>query len=518
MNFRIWRTELMVAAAVAATTPKVAAGDSAQFGAAWSRNMVSAEPGLPAEFDPATGRNLRWTAPLGGDGHATPVIAGGRVYIGTNNEAPRDPARTGDRGVLLCLDEASGQLIWQLVVPKQEEDIYMDWPKTGISSPATVEGDRVYLVDNRGTLLCLDARGLANGNDGSFQEEARYYSPRGTNAPTVPPPLGSLDADILWKFDLKADPAVGIWPHDAAHSSPLILGNHLYLNSGNGVDNTHKVIRRPDAPGLVVIDKRTGGLLAKDGERMSPNTFHCTWSSPAFGKVDGVDTIVFAGGNGILYGFEPLVASAASAGKAGGPVATLRKRWQIRFDPTAPEGDPHPYLNNRATGPANIYGMPVVLEGHVYVAGGGDWFWGKNAAWLKKFRPMGAGDLGTQALVWSSDLGRHTMATPAVAEAERLVFSTDSQRMLHCMDAGTGASLWTQELGGEIWGSGLIADGKIYVGTRRGDFWTLALGREKRVLQRVELGAPMSATPVAANGTLYVATARTLYAIGTGRP
>jgi outer membrane protein assembly factor BamB len=437
------------------------------------------------------------------------------VYLGTNNENPRDPARTGDRGVLLCLVELTGNLLWQLVVPKQEEDIYMDWPKTGISSPATVEGDRLYVVDNRGALLCLDMRGLANGNDGPFREEARYYSPRGTNAPATPAPLGPLDADILWKFDLKEDPAVGIWPHDAAHSSPLILGDHLYLNTGNGVDNTHKVIRRPEAPSLVVIDKRTGRLLARDGERMGPDTFHCTWSSPAFGQVDGRDTIVFAGGNGILYGFEPI---AAAEPAADAPVATLRKRWQIRFDPSAPAGDPHPYLNNRAAGPANIYGMPVVLDGRVYAAGGGDWFWGKNAAWLKCFRPTGAGDLGTNALVWTAELGRHTMATPAVAQTEGLVFTTDSQRLLHCTDAKTGASVWTHELGGEIWGSVLVADGKLYVGTRRGDFWTLALSREKQVLQRVELGAPMSATPVAAQGTLFVATARMLYALGTARP
>jgi outer membrane protein assembly factor BamB len=81
------------------------------------------------------------------------------------------------------------------------------------------------------------------------------------------------------------------------------------------------------------------------------------------------------------------------------------------------------------------------------------------------------------------------------------------------VDAKTGQALWTQELGGEVWGSALIADGKVYVGTRRGDFWTFALNREKQVLQRLELGTAISATPVAANGTLYVGTMTQLYAI-----
>ena len=484
------------------------AADQAQFGQAWSRNMVSAERGLPAEFDPATGKNVKWTVALGIDGHATPVVAGGRVYVGTNNENPRDPKHLGDRGVLMCLAEADGHLLWQLVVPKQEEDIYMDWPKTGISSPATVEGERVYLVDNRGAVLCLDAQGLANGNDGPFQNEGPYYTERGTNAPAAPHILGPLDADIIWKLDLKTEPAIGIWPHDAAHSSVLIHGNHLYVNSGNGVDNTHKVIRRPDAPGLVVLDKRSGQLLAIDGEKMGADTFHCTWSSPARGQVDGQETIVFAGGNGILYGFEPLNEGNSTIGS--GP-AKLKKRWQIRFDPTSPTDDPHRYLNNHASGPANIYGMPVVLDGRVFVTGGGDWFWGKNAAWLKCFQPRGIGDLGTNSVVWSSDLGRHTMATPAVAEG--LVFVTDSKRNLHCIDAKNGASVWTHELNGEIWASALVADGKVYVGTRRGDFWTFAANREKQILNRVELGAPISATAVAANGTLFVTTTQRLIAV-----
>lgn len=486
----------------------VQAADQAQFGQAWSRNMVSGERGLPAEFELTSGKNVKWTAVLGTEGYATPVVAGGRVYVGTNNGNPRDPKHQGDRGVLMCFSETDGQFLWQLVVPKQEEDIYMDWPKTGLSSPPTVEGERVYVVDNRGAVLCLDAQGLANGNDGPFTEEGRYYTDRGTNAPSTPHVLGPLDADILWKFDLKSDPAVRIWPHDAAHSSVLIHGQHLYLNSGNGVDNTHKVIRRPDAPSLVVLDKSSGQLLAVDGEQMGADTFHCTWSSPALGRIDGLETIVFAGGNGILYGFEPLPEETPA--RTATP-AKLKKRWQIRFDPTAPTDDPHRYLNNRASGPANIYGMPVVLDGRIFATGGGDWFWGKNAAWIKCFQPRGSGDLGTNALVWSSDVGRHTMATPAIADG--LAFVTDALHNLHCVDAKTGALVWTQDLGGEIWASALAADHKVYVGTRRGAFWIFALSREKQILQQSELGAPISATAVAANGTLFLTTAQKLTAL-----
>jgi len=106
-----------------------AAADQPQWGQAWSRNMVSAETGLPDTFDPKTGRNVKWTATLGSETYSTPVVASGRVFIGTNNDHPRDPKHQGDRGVLMCFDEKTGQFLWQLVVPKLKTSIYWDWPK-----------------------------------------------------------------------------------------------------------------------------------------------------------------------------------------------------------------------------------------------------------------------------------------------------------------------------------------------------------------------------------------------------
>jgi hypothetical protein len=94
------------------------AADQPQWGQRHSRNMVSHERGLPDRFDPGTGKNVKWSASLGTACYSTPVVAGGRVLIGTNNSRPRDPRHSGDRGVLMCLSEADGTLMWQLVVPK----------------------------------------------------------------------------------------------------------------------------------------------------------------------------------------------------------------------------------------------------------------------------------------------------------------------------------------------------------------------------------------------------------------
>jgi outer membrane protein assembly factor BamB len=408
----------------------------------------------------------------------------------------------------MCLSETDGKLLWQLVVPKREEDPFHDWPKTGISSAVTVEDERVYLVNNRGEVMCLDAQGMANGNDGPFRQEGAHQSPRGTNMPAVPLETGPLDADILWLLDLTKE--AGIWSHDAAHSSILIRGDHLYINSGTGVDNTHKRIRTPDAPSLVVVDKHSGRLLARDDEHIAPNIFHCTWSSPALGTVAGQPQVFFAGGNGIVYGFAPYSAGPASA--APSPIAKLQKLWEFDFDPGAPKTNVHRYSTNRREGPSNIFGMPVFFEERLYVAGGGDLFWGKNEAWLKCFSVTGRGDVTTNALKWSYALERHVLSTPAIANG--LVFIADCGRKVHCLDAHTGQVHWTHDITGEVWASPLVADGKVYLGTRQGEFLIFAASPDKQLLSSLNLGSPISATTTAANGTLYIATMKELFAVG----
>ena len=485
------------------------AADQPQWGQAWSRNMVSGEKNLPDSFDPATGRNIKWSARLGGETHATPVIARGRVLIGTNNDEPRDPRHKGDRSVLMCLDEKDGRLLWQLVVPKLTNSIYWDWPHAGICSTATVEGERVYLVSNRGEALCLDLLGMTNGNDGPYRDEARHAVPAGA----APAAVSASDADILWLFDYIK--ACGVRQHDQAHGSPLVYGQFLYVNTSNGVDDSHKRIRSPDAPSLIVLDKATGRLVATDDEHIGPRIFHSTWSSPALAEVNGRPMIIFCGGDGVVYAFEPFgtgSSSLPSAGGAGPPVAKLKRIWRFDCDPDGPKENVHQYNGNRKEGPSNIKSIPVFHGNRIYVTVGGDLWWGKNQAWLKCIDAAQTGDITRKGEVWSYPLERHCMSSPAVHGG--LVFVGDSGRRIHCVDAGTGRPYWTHDVKGEIWASPLVADGKVYFATRSGELLVFAEDREKKLLQEILLGDSISSTPVAANGVLYVATMNRLYAVG----
>jgi outer membrane protein assembly factor BamB len=480
------------------------AEDAPQWGERLTRNMVSGETGLPVGFDVESGENVKWSVPLGTRTYSTPVVADGRIYVGTNNEVPRDGRFEGDYGVLLCLSEADGSLIWQLSVPKlPEERSYQDWPNTGIASPPVVEGDILYLVSNRNEVMALDVEGQTDGNDGVFLEEGRHMAAAGA----APMEVREGDADILWLVDLRE--ALGVEAHDAVHCAVLSQGRYLYVCTSNGVDAKHDYMVAAEAPSLVVLEKATGKVVARDREAIGPNIVHSTWSSPALVEVEGRKIVVFGGGDGVCYGFEALTPEAVSA--ATGEVVDLKKVWWFDCDPEGPKEAVHSYRGNRETSASNIYGMPVVHGGRVYITAGGDFWHGKRASWLICFDPSGEGDLTESAEVWRYRLVKHCMATPSVAEG--LVYIADTSGRLHCIDAETGEGVWVHDTHGVCWGSPLVADGKVYLVNQEGKYVVLAAGREKEVLGEVALRDAVNGSPVAANGVLYVTGMTRLWAL-----
>lgn len=500
------RIVAVIAIAVAAASTS-RGGDQPQWGQRYSRNMVSDESGLPDRFDPNSGQNVKWSVPLGSSCYSTAVVAAGRVFIGTNNSEPRDPRHQGDRGVMMCLNEADGSLAWQLVVPKLEGDVFLDWPQAGICSPATVEGERVYTVTNRDEVVCLDLKGLSDGNDGPFQDEARHMTPG--DQPALE--LGPRDADILWLLDLRA--AAGVRPHDSSHCSILLDGPFLYVNTSNGLNSKHEAVEQPEAPTLVVVDKATGRLIAREEEGISQRIFHSTWSSPALGEVAGRRLVFFGGPDGVCYAFQAL-AHEPRAQPSDGPPARLPLEWRFDCDPQAPKENIHSYIRNRRESPSNIKSMPVFDGQRLYVTVGGDIWWGKRQAWLQCIDARGTGDITGKALLWSYPMDIHCCSTPAVHDG--LVYVADCAGDVHCVDARDGQQIWVHDAGSETWSSTFVADGKVYLGTRRGDFCVLAAGREKKVLSSIRLDSGIYGTPVAANGTLFVATMTRLYALQQG--
>ena len=154
------------------------------WGGTPDRNMVSNMKDVPSEWDVKTKKNIKWVAELGSQSYGNPVVAGGMVFVGTNNELLRDPKQGGDRGVLMAFRESDGEFLWQQTHAKLEAGRANDWPFQGVASSPLVEGERLYYVSNRGVVFCLDIKGFRdNENDGPFTDEKL---------------TGQTDADVIW--------------------------------------------------------------------------------------------------------------------------------------------------------------------------------------------------------------------------------------------------------------------------------------------------------------------------------
>ena len=456
-----------------------------------SPNSVSAAKNLPASL---SAENLAWEIRLGSHQYSIPTIDRGRIYLGVNDGGvTRDGYQSSGGGSVLCLDLATGKPIWELPVPRYaggtRNPYYFDHWKCGICSGPVVIGDRVYVVSNRGDVLCLDRHGQANGNTGPFTDEASYMALTGDNRALLP-----TDGDIIWRFDMLTE--CGVIPHDTCGSTILFVNGLLYVCTSNGVDHGHEEARAPEAPTLIVLDAETGRLVARDREDIGKNLLHGNWSSPSCGEANGKGLVFFGGGDGFVYAFH------AIENATPGEVQTLKRAWRTDASPEhfrVRNGEKVPYTtwtNKQPFGPSEPIGTPVFHNGKVFIAIGQSPVHGLGDGCLTCL------DAATGAVVWRTEKLNRSLATVAIADG--VLYLPDEANTLHAFDVATGETLWTHDVKSTVcYANALVADGKIYLGTERGDFWILKAGREKEVLFQTRVPSP-PITVAAADGLLFL--------------
>lgn len=469
---------LAVLASLATSLTLMADTPISMFGYNPDRNMVAPNAGsAPAEWDPESGDKILWTARLGSQTYTNPIIHEGKVFIGTNNEARRIPGHDGDRGVIMAFDQASGEFLWQADHEKLPSGLVNDWPLQGICSTPAAEGNRLYYISNRCEIVCVDTEGFRDGeNDGPYTDEAE---------------TGEIHADIVWKLDMMDE--LDVFPHNLAAGCPLIVGDVIYTVTGNGVDESHILLPSPDAPSFLAVNKHTGEVIWEDNSP-GEDILHGTWSNPAYGVAGGREQVVFPGGDGVLYSFEPL---------------TGELIWTFDCNPKESVWE----LGGSGTR-NNLISTPVFHNGIVYIGVGQDPEHGEAPGNLWAIDASGTGDITESGRVWhlgGEDFNR-TMSTAAIDGD--LMFISDLSGFLYSLDLKTGEKLWTYDTFAAIWGSPMVADGKVYIGDEDGDVAVLTAGREMELLHEINMGGAVYSSPVAVDGRLYIASRTTLFAIG----
>lgn len=485
------------------------AQDWPQWGGTPDRNMYSPAKGLPDKFDPgkfksgteeidmATTKNVKWVAKLGSQSYGNTTVAGGKVFVGTNNDSPRDPNHEGDRSILMCFDEKTGELLWQLVVPKLKAGKVNDWENLGLLSSPKVEGKYVYLVTSRCEVICLDVNGMADGNDGPYQDEAKYMA-KDTGKP--PGKVGPKDADIVWVYDMIDE--LGVFPHNASNSSPLIVGDNVYVCTSNGQDWTHANVPSPLSPSFIAVNKKTGKLAGEDDAGIGPRIFHGQWTSLSTGKVNGKDLLFAGGGDGWLYALNAKPVKEDDAD-------FLKTVW--KYDANPPEYRKVKYP--QAEGPSEINATPVFYKNRIYVATGQDPEHGEGIGHLVCVDATKTGDITHSGVIWEFKGIHRSISTVSIDPTTGLLFVGDFSGFVYCLDAETGKLYWTHDMKAHMWGSTMVADGKVYVGDEDGDLVVMAATKEKKVLSECNLGAPVYSTPIIANGIVFIASSTHLFAL-----
>ncbi len=374
-------------------------------------------------------------------------------------------------------------------------------PIGGRSAPVAF-GDRLYLLTVVGDAATTQERLAAiDAESGKLIWERRfsiYLSdvPQHRAAwasPAVDPATGNIyvftvgaqlialapDGTVLWDRSLPEEYGA-VTTHGGRTTSPIVHGDMVILNA---LLLAWGDLNRPGNR-YMAFDTRTGQTVWIS----SPQVRHydTNYSTPIVADIDGVATLLVGGTDGAFHALKV---------NTGEPI------WRVD-------------VSKRA-----ILNSPLYRDGTVYLTHGEENLGTTEMGMIAALDPRGRGELADTAFKWKTLGFLPTFASP-VMDAERL-YTVDNSAIVAAFDLATGQRLWERGLGTLQKGSPILADGKLYVGTENGKFFILrpsATGVE--VLDEDWLGSqadpePILASPIVADGRVYVTSMEATYAIGT---
>ena len=355
------------------------------------------------------------------------------------------------------------------------------------------------------------------------------------------------DADVIWVYNMMKE--LGTSQHNMCSCSVTSYGDYLFVNTSNGLDESHINLPAPDAPTFLCMNKNTGELLWQDPSPGS-NILHGQWSSPAVAELGGVPQVLFCGGDGWIYSFK------ADAGKDG----KGELLWKFDCNPKESKW----VLGGEGTR-NNIIATPVIYNDLVYIAVGQDPEHGEGEGHFWCIDPTKRGNVSPQlamkvegdsrseiphkriqavepekgeiavdnpnsAVVWHYAMAdtnedgeidfeeemHRTIGTCAIKDD--VIYVADFSGLLHCLDArgenGEAKVHFTYDMLAQSWGSPLISDGHVYVGDEDGDVAIFEFGPQyNEPIEEINMGSSVYSTPIAANGRIYISTKDKLFAI-----
>lgn len=131
---------------------------------------------------------------------------------------------------------------------------------------------------------------------------------------------------------------------------------------------------------------------------------------------------------------------------------------------------------------------------------------------LLAVRPEGDGECSLSEVVWKYERAISDSSTPTLWDG--LLFMVNEGGVATCLDAQTGEVRWTERLEGKYHASPLAAEGRVYFLNLQGKTTVVAAKAEFEKLAENQLDDDTIASPIAADGRIFLRGRKTLYCLG----
>jgi len=258
-------------------------------------------------------------------------------------------------------------------------------------------------------------------------------------------------------------------------SSPVIYDDLLIIFHGPGEPSTF----------LTALDRKSGKTVWRSDETSLSHNLFGSWSTPVVVRVGDRDEVIMplpgkkVGGTGLFKAYNP---------------RTGEVLWQCEGLGT------------------ELYATPVFNSGSHLVIG----ISGHNGPTMA-VRPGGKGNVTGSNRLWRTETKNPQRVGSGIIH-DGLLYLADETGTMTCVVAKTGEPVWKERLGGNLWGSILLADRKLYVSNLEGDTFVVQPGRTFKLLAKNRIGETTYAALAPSDGELFLRTYKHLYCISAKTP
>jgi outer membrane protein assembly factor BamB len=243
-------------------------------------------------------------------------------------------------------------------------------------------------------------------------------------------------------------------------STPVLYKDLLIIHRGPGVP-TH----------IVALDKHTGETVWDTPEVGKNDQLYGSWSTPVIYRAGDHDEFALSM-PGELKGYDPL---------------TGKELW--RCDGLGPSNYP-----DTAIGDDILIGVSGFRKSMMAV------------------RKGGRGDITTTHRLWHVPETQQRIGSGVVYEGH--LYVSNATGVAECIEVKTGITVWKERLGGDLWGSILLARDRLYVSNMQGEIFVLAASPQFQLIAKNDIGEHTKAALAPSDGQLFIRTYKNLYCVG----